>query len=392
MHVGLLCLVAGYLLSQFYRSFLAVLAPIILPELSMTPELLARASGCWFLAFAACQIPVGWALDRVGPRLTTAVMLALGGAGGAFTIATAHGAGGLNLGMALIGVGCAPVLVASYYIIAREFPVRLFATLASAMVGVGMLGDLASSLPLAWAAGLFGWRAVVSGMAIVTLGVALAIYLFVKDPPALAPAAKGGQGLLSVLRPGPLWLVLVILFVGYAPIAAVRGVWVGPYLEQIHALTPTGIGMVTTGMALAMAAGTFALGPLDRLLGTRKWVILTSALLTALCFGLLATEGAPALTRDVALLIVAGFFAMGYGMQMAHGRAFFPPHLTGRGVAVLNLFSVGAVGLFQLFTGAIFSAVHPQGLEAAYSAVFGFLALSIVTGCAIYVFAPDRTD
>ena len=143
---------------------------------------------------------------------------------------------------------------------------------------------------------------------------------------------------------------------------------------------------------MAMAAGTFAYGPLDRVLGTRKWVVLGGALGTAACFALLATESSPHLFRDVVLLLLAGFFGMSYGLQMAHGRAFFPPHLTGRGVAVLNLFSVGAVGLFQMLSGRIFAAVRPAGEGVAYSAIFGFLALSIVVGCAVYAFAPDRTD
>ena len=34
---------------------------------------LALSSGVWFLSFALMQLPVGWALDRIGPRLTAAV-------------------------------------------------------------------------------------------------------------------------------------------------------------------------------------------------------------------------------------------------------------------------------------------------------------------------------
>ena len=35
------------------------------------------------------QLPVGWALDRVGPRLTAAILLLVGGAGGAALFAVA---------------------------------------------------------------------------------------------------------------------------------------------------------------------------------------------------------------------------------------------------------------------------------------------------------------
>ena len=82
MRAGIVCLILGYVLSQFYRAFLAVLTPVLTAELGATAEDLAAASGLWFLAFALMQIPVGEALDRIGPRRTTAVLLVIGGAGG----------------------------------------------------------------------------------------------------------------------------------------------------------------------------------------------------------------------------------------------------------------------------------------------------------------------
>jgi sugar phosphate permease len=114
MRIGLLALILAYVLSQFYRAFLAVLSPVLTAGLGVTAAELASASGWWFLAFAAMQIPIGAALDRVGPRLTAGLLMAVG-ALGAVIFARATGAP-----MALIGVGCAPVLMASYFIFARE--------------------------------------------------------------------------------------------------------------------------------------------------------------------------------------------------------------------------------------------------------------------------------
>ena len=74
MKAGLVMLCLGYVLSQFFRAFLAVLSVDLGRDIGATPEDLAFASGLWFLVFAAMQLPVGWALDRVGPRLTAAVL------------------------------------------------------------------------------------------------------------------------------------------------------------------------------------------------------------------------------------------------------------------------------------------------------------------------------
>ena len=72
MRLGLVLLCAGYVLSQFYRAFLAVLSQVLEADIGAGPEDLAFASGLWFLTFAAMQIPVGEALDRIGPRRTAA--------------------------------------------------------------------------------------------------------------------------------------------------------------------------------------------------------------------------------------------------------------------------------------------------------------------------------
>ena len=84
MKAGLVFLVLAYVLSQFYRAFLAVMAPALQTDIGAGPEVLSMASGLWFIAFAAMQIPVGWSLDTIGPRCTAATLLGIGGGGGAF--------------------------------------------------------------------------------------------------------------------------------------------------------------------------------------------------------------------------------------------------------------------------------------------------------------------
>ena len=121
---GIIALTLGYTLSQFYRAFLAVLSSTLQAELGATPGDLAISSGMWFLAFALMQLPVGWALDHIGPRRTAAVLLALGGGGGAAVFALATAPWHLHVAMALIGIGCAPALMAACYIFAHDTPPR----------------------------------------------------------------------------------------------------------------------------------------------------------------------------------------------------------------------------------------------------------------------------
>jgi predicted MFS family arabinose efflux permease len=389
MRAGIAALLLAYVFSQFYRAFLAVLTPVLKADLGVTAADLASASGWWFLAFAAMQIPIGESLDRIGPRLTAGVLMAVG-AGGAVLFAQATGALQIKIAMALIGVGCAPVLMASYFIFAREFSPRVFGTLAGMTIGVGAFGNVASSLPLSAAVEAFGWRETVTGLAGITGAVALAILLLVRDPPRLARAREGS--LLDLLRIPALWPILAMMAVCYTPIAGLRGLWVGPYFADVHGADPIEIGRVGLWIGLAMVAGNFAYGPLDRWLGTRKWVIVGGNAVTVAClFGLWWFAAAPPVVATV-LLVAAGFFGASFPMVIAHGRAFFPPHLMGRGVTLLNLFGIAPIGIAQIVTGRIHAGTEAVTPQAPFQAVFLFFAVTTALGLAVYLWSRDRTD
>ena len=391
MRVGLIILCAGYVLSQFFRAFLAVLTDVLERDLGTTADDLAFASGLWFVTFAVMQLPVGWALDRIGPRRTASLLLLVGGGGGALLFAAATQPVHINLAMMLIGVGCSPVLMASYFIFAREYPPAKFATLAALMLGVGSVGNLVASYPMALAAETLGWRASLVALAAVSGAIAIGILVSVRDPEPVSQT--DGGSLLSLLRMPALWAIFPLMVVAYAPAAAIRGLWMGPYLIDMHGLTTEQVGQATLVMGVAMILGTFVYGPLDRILGTRKWVVLIGNLLcaaTIICLSLTVDAG---VILAVALCAALGFFGATFPVMIAHARAFFPPALAGRGVTLMNLFGIGGVGLLQFASGPLHASVFAgSGPATAYMALFGMFGLALLIGCAIYVFSRDATS
>ena len=173
---GIAALAIGYVLSQFYRSFMAVLTPVLTGELGMTKVELSAASGAWFIAFALMQFAVGVSLDRFGPRRTASVLLAVGGGAGAFLFSIATAPWMVIAAMALIGIGCAPVLMSALFIFARSYSPARFAVLASWTIAFGTAGNVIGASPLANAAEAFGWRPVMIALGLFTVLTALAIY------------------------------------------------------------------------------------------------------------------------------------------------------------------------------------------------------------------------
>jgi len=390
MQIGLILLCLAYVLSQFFRAFLAVLSGVLQQDLGAGPDDLAFASSLWFLSFAAMQLPVGWALDHIGPRRTSSVLLLIGGGGGALLFALATTPLHVNLAMLLIGVGCSPVLMASYYIFAREYPPARFATLAALMVGVGSVGNLVASYPMALAAEWIGWRASLAGLAGISAIVALGIFFTVRDPDVASSDEKGS--VFDLLKLPVLWTMLPLMFVSYTPAGAFRGLWAGPYLSDVFGLNTSQIGQATLVMGLAMITGTLIYGPMDRILGTRKWIVFTGSMVGALAVLTLAFLVDFNVIVSVGLLALIGVCGASYPVMIAHGRSFFPTHLIGRGVTLMNLFSIGGVGVMQFVSGRIHQAYGGGAVSTPYMAILLFFGLSLLTGALIYLFSQDRLD
>ncbi|WP_424928744.1 MFS transporter [Amaricoccus tamworthensis] len=392
MKAGIFFLVLAYVFSQFYRSFLAVLTPVLGADIGTTPGDLSFASGLWFVVFAAMQVPVGWALDRVGPRLTAAALFGVGGCLGTAVFAMATGPWSVSVAMVLYGIACSPVLMASYYIFVRAFPPAVFATLGGAVIGFGSLGNLASTAPLAMLVDGIGWRATMWWLGLATLIVAVAIAVFVRDPERQERDQGQTGGFWSLLTDWRMLLIAPILLFNYAPSAGIRGLWAGPYLEHVFGADALGIGRATLVMALAMTVGSFVLGPMERYFGSSRKVIVVCAIMGAgALFYLWSHPGASILASMVAMAVI-GFVGASNPVLVSHGREFIPAHLTGRGLTLLNLFSMGGVGLMQFVTSRYSHGVSAEmrGLPEFYGNIFLIFGCALVAGLLLYLFCPER--
>ena len=385
-----LTFLAAYVLSQFFRSFLAVIAPELAIELALDPQALGNLQAFWIAGFVAMQVPVGLALDTLGPRRTVPALM-LSAIAGAVLFARARSAFDLDLAMVLIGAGCSSIYMGAIYVFGRVNRPEQFALLCSWLLGIGTAGNLLAASPLAYAAQTIGWRGAMLAMAAATGMSALSVYLLVRDPPRPVTATPAGflAGLGAILSIRQLWPLLPLTAVGYSVVLSERGLWAGPYFSSVHGLDAVGRGNALLVMAAAMSAGAMIYGPLDRILGTRKWVVAAGSALTACCLlalGLLDLALVPATIA----MAGAGAFGMTYGVLMAHGRSFFPDHLLGRGITLLNVLFLGGAGLLQPLSGAMMKAMAGAPPEQAYGRLHVIFACLIIAALAVYLFSRDH--
>ncbi len=386
MQPGIVVLCIAYILSQFFRSFLAVLSSVLANDIGAQPDDLAYALGLLFIVFAIMQIPVGWGLDRFGPRIVSSILLLIGGGGGAFLFASAQNPSHINLSMALLGVGCSPILMASYYIFVRNYSPKIFATLAATFLGIGSLGTLIGASPLTYFVGILGWREAVELIGIFTVLISAFLLFTVKNPVKKNGTSVSTGGFWSILKSRDILLIAPIAIICYAPVAGLRGIWLGPFFEKKFEASVDEIGTIGLIMSFGMILGTFFYGPLDRIFKTRKWIVLIGNGICLLSVAALSFLPELSYTLAIVSFTVIGFFGMSFPVVVAHGRSFVPIELSGRGVTLMNLFAIGGVGVLQTVTGLIFERTDDFG------SVFSMYFILILIGLVVYLWSNDNTS
>jgi predicted MFS family arabinose efflux permease len=390
----------AYVASHFFRASNVTIGLDLMRDLGIGPEALGALTGAFFFGFAAMQIPCGFFFDRFGPRLTVVGMLMIAAIGGAM-FALAPNWPVLLTGRVLMGAGCGVMLIGSMVLISRWFAPDRFSTLTAVVLSIGLLGNLAATTPLAWAAQDVGWRPAFGAVVIFIALATVAIFLVVRDAPPghpflsrkAEPSSEMFAGMLEVLRNPRLKPIITMNFCNYACTFTVQGLWGGAFLREVHGLSPIAAGNVLLCAVVAYQAGMLTFGPLDRRLDTRKWIAIGGTLVIAGLLAVLALFAQPPRWLPVAAIIAMGFFSASSTMVMTHGRGIFPDRLIGRGISTMNTAVMLGVACMQTLSGVIIGAFEtlPGGArtEDAYRALFGTLTLVLISALAVYSRSDD---
>ena len=390
---------AGYFLSYLYRSINAVIGSPIAAEFGLGAGDLGLLTSVYFLGFGLFQLPLGVLLDRYGPRRVQFALL-LAATAGALIFSFAQSFGVLTVGRALIGIGFAGGLMASFKAITLWFPRRRWPLLNGLIMGFGGLGTMAATTPVEMALEWASWRDVFHFLAAVTAAVSFVILLVVPTHESEREGRADSMreafaGLGHIFRDRVFWRVVPVSIAAMGAGLSLQSLWAGPWLHDVGGLSSEEVARHLLVLNLALTAGMMVTGVIAdgfaRIGVGAIGVVRFSAMILLVPLILLIFEVHP---RGYWVWAVFGFLSNLAIVIYPAISAHFTVRYSGRAMTGLNLLLFLGAFLMQYLVGAVIDlwpagpdgGYHPDG----YRTAFWFVSLLIVLGLGWLGFARGR--
>ena len=363
-----------YVLAVIQRMSPPVVALEIMNDLAMTADHMSLMFAVTMLGYGLMQPVAGFWADCFGPRkCLSCAALILGAASLIFSLSPGLGPG--LAARALVGLAAGVALMPCLKLASHWFSPARFGLASSLIVSAAALANFAVGRPLASAASAFGWRGSFFGLGVMGLGLAVLVFLIVRDHPPQETAPETEPG----CRPRPAFFQTARLIVGKLDFwrlaliygatdlayGAFIGLWAGPWLMEVHHLSEVEVGNI-----LSVSAFGFLIGPPLLVILAQAWKspskVLAVVALANTLIALVLVRGPETMSYTALCLFC---FIAPVGGQVAPllfvlTKSIVPDHLGASAMGLINIAPILAGGLMQKVVGGVLTRAGGSGLTS----------------------------
>ena len=229
----------AFFISNLLRSIIATLSPIFTSEFNLTAGNLGLLAGGYFLGFTCMQIPLGFLLDKHGPKKIVSSFLIIAIVGTA-SFALAQNFASLLISRVFIGIGVSACMMGpltGYRIwFADEYQQRA----NSWMLMVANIGFVFSTLPVQILLPIIGWRWIFVGITFLIIISIVFILLFIPSwDHKFEKDENKPEGKLSDIWSNKFFKSAIPLgFFNYGGMYAIQTLWAGPWMVRVTGYSP----------------------------------------------------------------------------------------------------------------------------------------------------------
>ena len=323
----------------------SAMIPSLEADFSLDAEALGILTSGYFVTYLICQMPIGWLLDRHGPRLVLTLSMAVTFLGmlwfalsGSFASATSA--------RVFLGVCGAPAFAAAALVAVRWFPARRFALMLGLTESFTLIGGLLVALVLPPLDLRFGRLGSSSVLCIAAMILGILCWTFIRDRPDRSMAASdpersngwsgAADSISTTLSQPRLWLAAVHGGLFFTIVGAFGGLWGGPFLRARLDVSFEEANRFLSLLFLSGAIGAPILGLIATRVRWRGPILIVASLGCAVFSSLLILARLPE-GAVLFLLFGLGFFTAGFALDLAYVRDLVTERMQGFALGTANL-------------------------------------------------------
>ena len=370
----------GYFISALLRAITATLSPLLTTEFNLTAGNLGLLAGGYFLGFASMQIPLGYLLDKHGPKKIVSAFLLIAIIG-TVAFALAQSFSGLLISRILIGVGVSACLMGpltGYRIWFKdEYQQRANAW----MLMVLSMGFVFSTLPVQLLLPTVGWRWIFGLITFLIFIVIVLVLLFIPNWKTKENERyqKSDESLTDVWKNKFFRSTIPLGLFNYGGLVAIQTLWAGPWMVKVAGYTPlqsaTGLFWINITMLLAFFIFGYILPKITKL-GIESMKLMKLGLpisYLSLLSIIIAGENAGAMYFTIYILTSIVLTLTQPAVALS-----FPTSLAGKSLTSFNLLIFVGTFLMQWGIGLIIDLCQFLGKEEVESFKISFTVYLII--------------
>ena len=370
----------GFFISNLLRSITATLTPILTTEFNLSAGNLGLLAGGYFIGFAIMQIPVGFLLDKHGPKKIISSFLVIAIIG-TLSFALAKTFAGLLISRIFIGVGVSACMMGPLTGYRVWFAEKYQQRANSWMLMVANLGFVSSTLPVQILLPEIGWRLIFGLIAILTLLSIVLILMFIPNwNKTDETLKKENLSALSEIWKNKFFISLIpIAFINYGGIQAIQTLWAGPWMLEVAGYnaiqSATGLFWINITMLIAFLFWGYILPKIESFGVDSIKIIKIGLPISYIVLFLIIYLGQKAGATLFALYILASIVI---SLTQPAIALTFAKNLAGKSLTSFNVFLFSGTFFMQWGIGLIIDFCGYLGLEKVYSYQISFFCFLIL--------------
>ena len=370
----------AFFISNLLRSITATLSPVLTSEFNLTAGNLGLLAGGYFLGFTCMQIPLGFLLDKHGPKKIVSSFLIIAIVG-TTSFALAQNFASLLISRVFIGVGVSACMMGPLTGYRIWFAKKYQQRANSWMLMVANIGFVFSTLPVQVLLPIIGWRWIFIGTTfLITISIFLILLFIPSWNHKIEKNENKLEGKLSEIWSNNFFKSLIPLgFFNYGGVYAIQTLWAGPWMIRVAGYSPlesaTGLFWINLTMLIAFFVWGYFLPKISKY-GLNSFKLMKFGLpISYLVLLSIIIKGSNAGSFLFTIYILTSIVLT--VVQPAVGLSF-PKRLAGKSLTSYNLVIFLGTFIMQWGMGLIIDFSHSMGKSEILSFQISFFVYFII--------------